>query len=74
MGEIEDAIERADREVFTKEPPKTLQGRINYLMRQLGSAKPSRRNSGSPLTPSIATGAAPASTRPWTSQRRSTTP
>lgn len=39
MGEIEDAIERADREGFTREPPKTLQGRINYLLRQLGSAR-----------------------------------
>ncbi|MFB6985283.1 XRE family transcriptional regulator, partial [Streptomyces sp. NPDC056178] len=35
MGEIEDAIERADREAFTREPPKTLQGRINFLMKQL---------------------------------------
>ncbi|MFE9727376.1 telomere-protecting terminal protein Tpg [Streptomyces sp. NPDC005794] len=39
MKEIEDAIERADREAFTREPPKTLQGRINYLLKQLGSAK-----------------------------------
>ncbi|MFF8382019.1 telomere-protecting terminal protein Tpg [Streptomyces sp. NPDC015661] len=39
MGEIEDAIERADREAFTKEPPKTLKGQIGYLLRQLGSAK-----------------------------------
>ena len=39
MGEIEDAIERADRENFTRQPPKTLQGRINYLLRQLGNAK-----------------------------------
>ncbi|MCX4571867.1 XRE family transcriptional regulator [Streptomyces sp. NBC_01571] len=39
MGEIEDAIERADREAFTKEPPKTLKGRIGYLIKQLGSAK-----------------------------------
>ncbi|QIB49474.1 telomere-protecting terminal protein Tpg [Streptomyces aureoverticillatus] len=39
MGEIEDAIERADREAFTREPPKTLKGRIGYLLRQLGSAK-----------------------------------
>ncbi|MFF6981303.1 telomere-protecting terminal protein Tpg [Streptomyces sp. NPDC008343] len=38
-GEIEDAIERADRESFTREPPKTLKGRIGYLIRQLGSAK-----------------------------------
>ncbi|MEU8509714.1 XRE family transcriptional regulator [Streptomyces brevispora] len=39
MGEIEDAIERADREAFTRQPPKTLKGRINYLLKQLGSAK-----------------------------------
>ncbi|WP_331725313.1 telomere-protecting terminal protein Tpg [Streptomyces zaomyceticus] len=39
MGEIDDAIERADREAFTKEPPKTLKGRIGYLIKQLGSAK-----------------------------------
>ncbi len=28
----------ADREAFTREPPKTLKGRIGYLIRQLGSA------------------------------------
>ncbi|MFH8350435.1 telomere-protecting terminal protein Tpg [Streptomyces sp. NPDC018045] len=39
MGEIEDAIERADRESFTRQPPKTLQGRINYLLKQMGTAK-----------------------------------
>ncbi|MFF3312942.1 telomere-protecting terminal protein Tpg [Streptomyces sp. NPDC002952] len=39
MGEIEDAIERADREAFTKNPPKTLKGQIGYLIKQLGSAK-----------------------------------
>ncbi|WP_329296312.1 telomere-protecting terminal protein Tpg [Streptomyces sp. NBC_01455] len=39
MGEIEDAIERADRESFTKEPPKTLKRQIGYLIKQLGSAK-----------------------------------
>ncbi|MEU1106547.1 XRE family transcriptional regulator [Streptomyces tibetensis] len=39
MGEIEDAIERADRESFTREPPKTLKGQISYLIKQLGSAK-----------------------------------
>jgi hypothetical protein len=37
--EIEDAIERADREAFTREPPKTLKSRIGYLIRQLGSAR-----------------------------------
>ncbi|WP_329295463.1 telomere-protecting terminal protein Tpg [Streptomyces sp. NBC_01455] len=39
MGEIEDAIERADREAFTKDPPKTLKSRVGYLIKQLGSAK-----------------------------------
>ncbi|MCX4792052.1 MULTISPECIES: telomere-protecting terminal protein Tpg [unclassified Streptomyces] len=39
MGEIEDAIERADREAFTREPPKTLQGRINFLMKQLKTTR-----------------------------------
>ncbi|WP_329619080.1 XRE family transcriptional regulator [Streptomyces sp. NBC_01255] len=39
MGEIDDAIERADREAFTKDPPKTLKGQIGYLLKQLGSAK-----------------------------------
>ncbi|MEV6727127.1 XRE family transcriptional regulator [Streptomyces xanthochromogenes] len=36
---IGDALERAGREVFTTDPPRTLQGQINYLMRQLGSAR-----------------------------------
>ncbi|MFE4540266.1 telomere-protecting terminal protein Tpg [Streptomyces scopuliridis] len=39
MGEIEEAIERADREAFTREPPKTLQGRINFLMKQLKTTR-----------------------------------
>ncbi len=39
MGEIEDAIERADREGFTREPPKTLKGRINFLVKQLKSTR-----------------------------------
>jgi hypothetical protein len=39
VAEIDDAIERADREAFTREPPKTLKGRIGYLIRQLGSAR-----------------------------------
>ncbi|WP_331765541.1 XRE family transcriptional regulator (plasmid) [Streptomyces sp. NBC_01369] len=39
MGEIEDAIERADQEAFTREPPKTLKGQIGFLLKQLGSAK-----------------------------------
>ncbi|MFZ4302700.1 telomere-protecting terminal protein Tpg [Streptomyces cinereoruber] len=39
MGEIDDAIERADREAFTKDPPKTLKGQIRFLLKQFGSAK-----------------------------------
>ncbi|MBB0230164.1 telomere-protecting terminal protein Tpg [Streptomyces calidiresistens] len=46
MGEVEDAIERADREGFTREPPKTLKGRIGYLVKQLGSAKAVAREIG----------------------------
>lgn len=39
MGHIDDALERADQEAFTKAPPKTLKGQIGYLIRQLQSAK-----------------------------------
>ncbi len=39
MGEIDDAIERADREAFTRQPPKTLQARINFLIKQLKTTK-----------------------------------
>ncbi|WP_331720181.1 XRE family transcriptional regulator (plasmid) [Streptomyces sp. NBC_01102] len=39
MREIENAIERAEREAFTREPPKTLKAQINYLIKQLGTAK-----------------------------------
>ncbi|MEV6682147.1 XRE family transcriptional regulator [Streptomyces erythrochromogenes] len=39
MGEIEDAILRADQEAFTKDPPKTLKGQINFLLKQLKSTR-----------------------------------
>jgi hypothetical protein len=39
VGEIDDAIERADREAFTREPPRTLKGQINFLMRQLKTTR-----------------------------------
>ncbi|MEU4065107.1 XRE family transcriptional regulator [Streptomyces wedmorensis] len=39
MGDIDDALERADREHFTKEPPKALQAQVNFLLKQLGTAK-----------------------------------
>jgi hypothetical protein len=46
VAEIEDAIERADREAFTRQPPKTLKGQIGYLIRQLGSARAVAREIG----------------------------
>ncbi|MET9694834.1 XRE family transcriptional regulator [Streptomyces sp. NPDC006514] len=39
MGDIDDALDRADREAFTREPPKTLKGRINFLMKQLKTTR-----------------------------------
>lgn len=39
MAEIEDAIERADREAFTRQPPKTLKARINFLIKQLKTTR-----------------------------------
>ncbi|WP_053668964.1 telomere-protecting terminal protein Tpg [Streptomyces sp. NRRL B-1140] len=39
MGEIDEAIERADEEAFTRNPPKTLKGRINFLLRQLKTTR-----------------------------------
>ncbi|MFF7191404.1 telomere-protecting terminal protein Tpg [Streptomyces sp. NPDC008222] len=37
--EIHDALERADQEAFTREPPKTLKGQIGFLMKQLKTTK-----------------------------------
>lgn len=39
MGDIDDALERAEREAFTREPPKTLKGQIGFLLKQMKSAK-----------------------------------
>ncbi|MGW5852723.1 telomere-protecting terminal protein Tpg [Streptomyces sp. NPDC055254] len=39
MGDIEDALQRADREAFTRQPPKTLKGRINFLMGKLKTTR-----------------------------------
>ncbi|WP_053763694.1 telomere-protecting terminal protein Tpg [Streptomyces sp. AS58] len=39
MAEIDNAIERADQEGFTRQPPKTLQARINFLMKQLKTTR-----------------------------------
>ncbi|MDX3539637.1 XRE family transcriptional regulator [Streptomyces sp. MB09-01] len=39
MGEIEDAIVRADQEAYTQDPPKTLKGRINFLLKKLKTTR-----------------------------------
>ncbi|MFI6440032.1 telomere-protecting terminal protein Tpg [Streptomyces sp. NPDC050759] len=39
MAEIDDAIERADREAFTRQPPKTVKGQIGYLLKQLKTTR-----------------------------------
>ncbi|MFF2412312.1 telomere-protecting terminal protein Tpg [Streptomyces sp. NPDC058092] len=39
MGDIDDALERAEREVFTREPPKGLQARVNFLVGKLKTTK-----------------------------------
>lgn len=39
MGEIEDALERAEQEAFTRQPPKTLKGQINFLVRKLRTTR-----------------------------------
>jgi transcriptional regulator with XRE-family HTH domain len=45
-GEIDDALERAGQEVFTRQPPKTLKGRINFLVRQLKTTRAVARELG----------------------------
>ncbi|MFD3756373.1 telomere-protecting terminal protein Tpg [Streptomyces sp. NPDC058622] len=39
MGDIDDALEHAERDTFTRQPPKSLKARLNYLMSQLKSTK-----------------------------------
>ncbi|GHC45115.1 telomere-protecting terminal protein Tpg [Streptomyces cinnamoneus] len=39
MGDIDDALERADHEAFTREPPKSVQARVNFLMSKLKTTK-----------------------------------
>ncbi|AVH93668.1 DNA-binding protein [Streptomyces sp. WAC00288] len=39
MGDIDEALERADFEAFTREPPKGLKARINFLLGQLKTTK-----------------------------------
>ncbi|HZG05680.1 MAG TPA: XRE family transcriptional regulator [Streptomyces sp.] len=39
MGEIDEALQRAETEVFTRTPPKTLKAQINFLVRQLKTTR-----------------------------------
>jgi hypothetical protein len=39
VGDIDDALQRADQEAFTREPPKSLQARINFLMGKLKTTR-----------------------------------
>ncbi|WP_460060515.1 telomere-protecting terminal protein Tpg [Streptomyces sp. YKOK-I1] len=39
MAEIEDAIERAGQESFTRQPPRTLKSQIGYLIKQLKTTR-----------------------------------
>ncbi|MER5466645.1 XRE family transcriptional regulator [Streptomyces sp. NPDC002668] len=39
MTDIHEALDRADREAFTREPPKGLQARINFLLGKLKTTK-----------------------------------
>ncbi|MBK3630870.1 MULTISPECIES: telomere-protecting terminal protein Tpg [Streptomyces] len=39
MGDIDDALERAGQEAFTREPPKSVRARIGFLTRRLGSTR-----------------------------------
>ncbi|UQA97136.1 telomere-protecting terminal protein Tpg [Streptomyces halobius] len=39
MTDVHDALERADQETFTREPPKGLKARINFLVKQLKTTK-----------------------------------
>ncbi|MDX3054331.1 XRE family transcriptional regulator [Streptomyces sp. NE06-03E] len=46
MGIVDDALERADQEAFTREPPRSLKARINFLMKQLRTTKAVAREIG----------------------------
>ncbi|MFG2132806.1 telomere-protecting terminal protein Tpg [Streptomyces sp. NPDC048751] len=39
MGDIDDALDRAGQEVFTRQPPRTLKGQIGFLMKQLKTTR-----------------------------------
>ncbi|MDN3296791.1 XRE family transcriptional regulator [Streptomyces ficellus] len=39
MGDIEDALERAEQEAFTRNPPKSTQARVNFLLGKLRTTR-----------------------------------
>ncbi|MEU3448703.1 XRE family transcriptional regulator [Streptomyces thermolilacinus] len=39
MGDIDDALRRADEEAFTREPPKSTRARVNFLVGKLKSTR-----------------------------------
>jgi hypothetical protein len=39
VTDIHDALQRADRETFTHEPPKSVQARVNFLLRKLKTTR-----------------------------------
>ncbi|TJZ57419.1 XRE family transcriptional regulator [Streptomyces piniterrae] len=39
MSDIDDALERADHEAFTREPPKSTQKRVEFLLHQLKTTR-----------------------------------
>ncbi|WP_149180399.1 telomere-protecting terminal protein Tpg [Streptomyces sp. TRM49041] len=39
MGDIDDALQRADEETFTREPPKSTQARVNFLVSRLKTTR-----------------------------------
>ncbi|KOG54432.1 terminal protein TpgA2 [Streptomyces griseoflavus] len=46
MGDIDDALERAEREAFTRRPPKTLKAQVGYLVKQLKTTRAVARELG----------------------------
>ncbi|MEU2680805.1 XRE family transcriptional regulator [Streptomyces sp. NPDC007107] len=46
MGIVDEALDRADQEAFTREPPRSLKARINFLMKQLRTTKAVAREIG----------------------------
>ncbi|MFF8382374.1 telomere-protecting terminal protein Tpg [Streptomyces kanasensis] len=39
MGEIDEALRRADEEAFTREPPRSTRARVNFLLGKVGTTR-----------------------------------